>query len=284
MVFYSSEDLYNWKDEGFAVAESEDPANPFHPKNIMDRPHILFNQKTKKYVLWAKTAHEMDFGRCSFSICVGDSLQTMSFVKEIIPHPYRAGDFDLFEYNGKGYVVYENPHTELVVHELTDDYMGVTDRCSTHFQAPCPPFVREAPAVFERNGRLYMLTSGTTGYYPNATEVADITDIHGEWKNLGKICRNDNKNNSFHAQFSDVFRHPTKEDTYIALGDRWLTDLTEDLPNMEDVFYKMCGPSPQPVALAELSDENTSRATYVWLQISFDGDLPYIEWKRSWKL
>ena len=42
---YSSDDLYNWKDEGFAMKESDDVNNPFYPGNIMDRPHIIFNKK-----------------------------------------------------------------------------------------------------------------------------------------------------------------------------------------------------------------------------------------------
>lgn len=93
----------------------------------------------------------------------------MGFSKQKLTTTWSGGsDFFRFEYNGKEYVIYKNPHTELVVHELTDDYT-------------------------------------------------------------------------------------------------------------EDVFYKTCGPSPQPVALSDFSDENTSRATYVWLEIEFDGDLPYIE-------
>ena len=45
---YSSIDLYNWKDEGYVIKESDDPSNPFYPANIMDRPHILYNEKTNK--------------------------------------------------------------------------------------------------------------------------------------------------------------------------------------------------------------------------------------------
>ena len=130
-----------------------------------------------------------------------------------------------------------------------------------------------------------MLTSGTTGYFPNPTEVADITDIHGEWKNLGNACVNDRNNNSFHAQFSSVFQHPTKKDVYIALGDRWLNDLPEDLPDMREAFYKVFGQNSQPVDLSGLTEENTSVATYVWLRIYFDeNDKPYLRWERSWAI
>ena len=277
--------MYNWTDEGFAVLESDDPNNPFYPENIMDRPHIIFNKKTGNFVLWAKTTAKGDFLTCEFSICVGKTLKNMKFIKQIYPTPHMAGDFDLFEFNGKAYVLFENPHKELVIRELSEDYTDVGEKYSTHFQAEGPPFVREAPAVFEKSGRLYMLTSGTTGYYPNKSELADITDIHGEWINLGNPCVGDVKENSFHSQFSSVFRHPHKKDVYIALGDRWLNDLPEDLPDMGELFYKMCKPNPEPVDLFGLSDENTSMANYVWLKIEFDASgKPFIEWKRTWKL
>lgn len=282
---YSSDDLYNWTDEGFCVIESQDINSTFHPTSLMDRPHILYNKKTGYYVLWAKTAKSGDFGQSTFSICRGKSLKNMRFVKEVLPTPYHAGDFDLFEFNGKAYVVYENPHSEMIVQELTEDYQDLTDISSAHLHAQCPPFVREAPAVFEYKNRLFMITSGTTGYYPNASELAEITDIHGEWKVLGNPCKGDVKNNSFHAQFSSVFKHPKKQNTYIALGDRWLVDLPEDLPDMGEVFYNMCGPNPKPQDFSGFSDENTSVATYVWLRINFDENyLPYLVWNRKWSI
>lgn len=284
---YSSTDLYNWTDEGFAVRESDDPANPFHPANIMDRPHILRCPKTGKYVLWAKTARG-GFDHGTFSVCVGDKLTDMKFLREFSPTPHNSGDFDLFEADGKAYVVYENPHCEMICRELTDDYTAVSDNYSSHLSAECPPFVREAPAYFERGGKRYLLTSGTTGYYPNPSKTDEIVSIHGEWKDLGDPCVNDVNRNSFHAQFSSVFRHPFVPDLYIAIGDRWLTDLVVDLPNMEDAFYGMFSPKGNRVLpdkdLPTLTDSNTSEADYVWLPIKFKGDVPYIEWLREWTI
>lgn len=285
---YSSDDLYNWTDEGFAVKESEDKSNPFHPANIMDRPHILFNAKTGRYVLWAKTA-KGDFSNAAFSVCVGEDLRSFRFLREIVPSPHHAGDFDLFEEDGKAYIVYENPHSEMICRELTEDYTGLTENYSSHLAAECPPFVREAPAYFRRGGKSYLLTSGTTGYYPNPSRLAELTAPHGEWKDLGEPCVNDKRRNSFHAQFSSVFRHPFIEDLYIALGDRWLTDLTEDLPDMEEVFYGMFSANGKKLMehgeLATLTDENTSEADYVWLPVRFRADgTPFLEWLREWKL
>ncbi len=281
---YSSTDLYNWQDEGFAVKESDNPENPFYAKNIMDRPHILYNEKTKQYVLWAKTSVGT-FDECNFSVCVGKSLKDMRYIKDVRYKDIAVGDFDMFTIGGKGYIVYEHPHEYMVLHELTDDYQDLSSVYSTHLYLETPPYIREAPAHFERGGRHFLLTSGTSGYFPNETICYDITDLHGEWKDLGTPCVNDVQKNSFHAQYSSVFKHPTIKDLYIALGDRWLTDISIDMPDIEKVMlgiFEREGGIKVP-DLSVYSDENTEEADYVWLPIKFKEDgTPYIAWIGRW--
>lgn len=284
---YSSKDLYNWKDEGCIVKESDDPGNPFHPSRIMDRPHILFNEKTGQYVLYAKTSGK-DFGSCTFSVCVGDSLFSLHYSHDLDLGPFHAGDFDLFLVGEAAYIVFENPHDCMVLARLSEDYLSIVpDSFERHLEKPFPPYVREAPAHFARNGRHYLLTSGTTGYFPNRSRVYDITDLHGHWVDLGDPCIEDRKGNSFHSQFSSVFHDPNHPGLFIALGDRWLIDLVEDLPDMDEAFVEMFDPSREgkkPILYApNLSDENTSLATYVWLPISFDENgIPLIRYRREW--
>ena len=49
---YSSTDLYNWKDEGIALAVSDDPKSPITRGCILERPKVIFNPRTKKFVMW----------------------------------------------------------------------------------------------------------------------------------------------------------------------------------------------------------------------------------------
>ena len=285
---YSSTDLYNWDDEGIIVPESNDEANPLFPTYIVERPHILYNEKNGNYVLWAKTT-KSSYKEARFSICVGDSLHTFKYLHDVDTAPHYAGDFDLFVENGHAYIIFEHPHSEMIIRELNDDYTDFNEKWSSHLRYEYPPLVREAPAHFTHNGKNFILTSGTTGYYPNPTITYDITDLHGEWKELGKTCQNDIKNNSFHAQFSSVFHHPNIPDLYIAIGDRWLTDLVEDLPDMEEMYHDRFSPDGQNKfdwsQIKILSDLNTSEANYLWLPIKFDDSgTPYIEWLRSWMI
>lgn len=49
---YSSNDLYNWKDEGIVLAMHEDTTSLLVKGCILERPKVIYNAKTKKYVMW----------------------------------------------------------------------------------------------------------------------------------------------------------------------------------------------------------------------------------------
>ena len=49
---YSSQDLYTWKYEGLALpAVQDNPAHDLHPSKVVERPKVIFNEKTRKYVM-----------------------------------------------------------------------------------------------------------------------------------------------------------------------------------------------------------------------------------------
>ena len=289
---YSSTDLYNWTDEGVILVEKTDENSPFFVGRVMDRPHILFNEKTGKFVLWAKIGglikDTLGFNEAYFAVATSDSLYGgFTVVNKIDDLP--VGDFDLVQEDGRAYVVFGKPHTEVLCRELTDDYTGVKEAFSSHLPRPFPPFAREAPAYFKRGDRRFLLTSGTTGYFPNRTEVCEISAFHGEWKELGNACEGKGNEISFHAQFSSVFKHPQK-DLYIALGDRWLTDLPPDTPSPDEMFESFFNEAKrrkkgEEYDLSKYTDENTSEGGYVWLPVCFREDgTPYIRFEAEWKI
>ena len=49
---YASTDLYNWKDEGIALTVSEDPNSEIVQGCVIERPKVIYNPKTKKFVMW----------------------------------------------------------------------------------------------------------------------------------------------------------------------------------------------------------------------------------------
>ena len=274
----------------------------------MDRPHILYNEKTKKYVCWLKI---MNADRTqSMTVLAADSiLGPYTKVRENLkPLGMSSGDFDLAKDDqGKAYYYFERVHSELICVELTEDYTDVTGVYSRHFPQPYPPYVREAPAHFERNGRHYLITSGTTGYSPNPSEVAVADDWHGPFTVLGDPHPDDGSHTSYHSQVSSVFKVQGKKDLYIACADRWLPENTErkyeDYARLYEAFFHMTPgnfwflvkkliriglfPTKKNIPIIQkklLPVANTRIADYVWLPIRFEGDMVYIDWKDEWRI
>jgi hypothetical protein len=287
---YRSKDLYNWEDMGLVLPPVlDDLDNPLHPSQCMDRPHILFCAHTRKYVLWMKI---MGKDGIQFqTIATADAVTgPYTVIKRARPLGMSCGDFDLViePSDGKAYYYFERVHSELICADLSDDYTDVSGYYSTHFPRPNPPFVREAPAYFRRGRMHYLFTSGTTGYFPNRSEVACAWSYHGPWSLLGDPHPGDTEHLSYRSQISSVFKHPGKKNLYIALADRWLTDLPAKLPDIGAAFDAGFNPEVADGSLLRALDEltalNTSMADYIWLPVRFDGEMAYLDWQAEWRI
>lgn len=299
---YTSKDLYNWQDEGLIIPpDLMHPDAPLHPSAMMDRPHIIYNQETRQYVCWLKIMEKS--GRQTATVLTADAmLGPYTIVRSgLRPLGMSAGDFDLaVAPDGKAYYYFERVHSETICADLTADYTDVTGYYSTHFPQPHPPFVREATAHFIRGFKHYLITSGTTGYMPNPSQVAIADTWHGPFTVLGNPHVDDDSHTSFHSQIASVFKVPGKKDLYIACADRWVPDRM-DLPYE---FYGQAyacmftGQEERIPALARqfglrqedvdavFSDavRNTSIARYVWLPLRFEGDRVRIDWLDEWRI
>jgi hypothetical protein len=49
---YSSRDLYNWQDAGIPLAVSDDPKSDIARGCVLERPKVIFNPRTQKFVMW----------------------------------------------------------------------------------------------------------------------------------------------------------------------------------------------------------------------------------------
>lgn len=290
---YTSTDLYNWTDRGIIIPPSDDLSNPLHSTYKMDRPHILYCEKTGKYIAWV---HIIDNGQFVVILQADNILGPYTMVKPCYyPLNMGIGDFS-FHYDEtakKQYIFFNRAHYELVCAELTDDYTAVTENYSVHLSGKIPPFTREAPVFTEHNGKKYLFTSGTTGYHPNQTIVHTMDDYHGEYKELCDPFVNDKNKISFNSQISCILK-PNGKDCYIACADRWITDddVAKQAKRVHDYFIANSDefafddspkyPYPMPGKL-QINDADTYKSRYVWLPITFEFDIPKICWKDEWK-
>lgn len=293
--YYSSKDLYNWKDEGFLVeACPDDPEDPMFPEKHIDRPHIIRNADGR-YVMWVKYSG----APACYSIYLADRFTGPYTLvrKDFRPFEKKSGDFDIVkDQDGTPWVFFDADHAGIAAAKLTADCTDVIGELTMHRAGLYPPFVREAPALFERNGKVYMLTSGMTGYLPNPSESAVADGFSGPFTVQGELHVGDETCSSFSSQISKVFKHPKKKDLYIAIADRWVPDYEVSREVYESVTRVVAGkfdpdryhPSQEDIqrlmASPMLGTANTSIANYVWLPIRFEGDRALIDWKDEWRI
>jgi len=183
----------------------------------LERPKVLFNEKTGKYVLWAHYENGKDYkcAACAVATCDtpdGDFVYHGSFN----PFGYMSRDCTLYrEDDGTAYFISAaRDNADLHVYRLTDDYMNT--ECLVHklWQGE----YREAPAVFKRGNKYYMFSSYCTGWAPNQCRYATSDGIEKRWSILRDIC-DDTTYRTQPAFFIKIAG--TKTESYIYVSDRW---------------------------------------------------------------
>lgn len=249
---YSSKNLRDWKFEGLVLKANEDPGHDLHESKVLERPKVVYNARTGKFVMWAHV-ESADYSKAAAGVAVADSpVGPFTYLGSFRPNNAMSRDQTVFvDDDGKAYqFASSEDNATLYINELSDDYLKPTGRFTRNFIGES----REAPAVFKHAGKYYLLTSGCTGWDPNSAQMAVADDIMGPWKLLGDPCRGVDAEKTFYAQSTYVQPVHGVADRYIALFDRW---------NKKDL----------------------QNSRYVWLPIEWSEDgMPTIPWKETVEL
>lgn len=251
VVMYSSEDLVNWKNEGVILAVEEDENSPLRPPLRFERPKIIFNEKTGKFVLWCHYIkypgdHTFGEGGGEAGVAVADKVtgpyKFLGTNRPIDPNGvvrdctlYKDGD-------GTAYFIYDRDETFDVktrcIHivKLSEDYLHPTDE----YKRIGEMYRRESPAVFKRGEYYYMITSDMTGWEANKAKYFRAKSLMGEWEDMGDPYVGDTEENSFFSQTTYAFS-PEGTEKVIHIAERH-------------------------------NRENFERCSYIWLPIDFDRD------------
>ena len=222
---YSSHDMINWKNEGVALSvEKVDRSHDLHTSKVIERPKVIYNAQTRKYVMWMHIDLQ-DYSLARSGVAFSDSpTGPFVYLRSVRPNNSEARDMTLFvEDDGSAFHFYasENNAT-LHVCELTDDYLNHT----THTKRLLTGQNREAPAVFKHGYNYYLISSGCTGWAPNKATYAIAGHPMGDWLQFGNPCVGTDANITFGSQGSFIFQSPSNESQFVFMADRWnKTDL-----------------------------------------------------------
>ena len=217
---YSSKDLLNWKFEGLALkAVPDDPNHDLHPSKVCERPKVIYNKKTKKFVMWIH-AESADYSMAAAGVAVSDRPEgPYEYIGSFRPNETMSRDQTLFvDDDGTAYQFSSSENNQtLHINRLTDDYLRPDGTYVRRFVDKA----REAPAVFKYDGKYYMLSSGCTGWDPNQAELAVADSIMGEWTVLGNPCTGIDADKTFYGQSTYVIPVNAKKGQFIACFDMW---------------------------------------------------------------
>lgn len=121
---YSSTDLVNWKFEGNVLpAVKDDPTHDLHTSKVLERPKVIYNKKTKKFVMWAHV-ESADYSKACAGVAVSDSpTGPFKYQGSFRPNGAMARDQTVFvDDDGRAYQFYSSENNQtLYISELTND-------------------------------------------------------------------------------------------------------------------------------------------------------------------
>ena len=215
---YSSKDLLNWKYEGLVLQpEISDTQSDLHPSKVLERPKVIYNDKTKKFVMWLHVDSD-DYNKAAAGVAVSDSpTGVFTYLGSMHPNGQISRDMTLFkDDDGKAYHIYSSEENlTLQIAELTDDYQGHSGKYVRLF----PGGHNEAPAIFKKDGTYWMITSGCTGWAPNAARLFSAPFIWGPWTQHPNPCRGEGSDKTFGGQSTYVLQLPGNR--YLFMADIW---------------------------------------------------------------
>lgn len=188
--------------------------SPSAGKVNIERPKVLYCEKTGQFVMWAHYENGENYLAASACIATSDKPDG-EFVYRGSFRPYgnMSRDCTLFlDDNGDAYFLSASrDNADMKVYRLAEDYMNVDEEVRTLFQGE----YREAPAVFKREGKYVMLSSFCTGWAPNQGKFSISDRMDGRWSLLADF----GDETTFRSQPAFVLE--PGDGRYIYVGDRW---------------------------------------------------------------
>jgi len=278
---YSAKDLTGpWHFEGEVFTQTSIVEHNAEGPWIIQRPKVLFNERTKKFVMWfhldqPKVKRE-ELGRAlngyvfrRVGVATADSPRgPFEFHHSFRPNGWPSLDLNLYQdVDGQAYLIRDCAHQFVGITRLSKDYLETDGDIISKLE------VCEGMAMFRLpNGTYYLLTSHLTSWEPNAMvawRTTGTTLDGAQWIKLGNPTRSDTSFNSqptFVIQYSPIWENREAGDTtnpfLIYMGDNWVR----------------CGAN-------ETGLDRLQSACYVWLPIHIpNAKHPelLIDYRKAW--
>ena len=264
---YRSKDLYAWTKLSRAVTPTgtkTDENRDIASGRTLERPKVIYNEKTKKWVMWIHWENGNDYGQAKVAVCTADKVEgPYTMVDVFRPNGCDSRDQTLFlDKDGQAYHIYStNMNSNTNCERLSEDFLTPLEDYVVQLKGRR----YEAAALFGVGDIYYGLFSGCTGWDPNPGRYMWTYDLMNEtWQAPADFrasdgstginyCIDSGKLTSYQSQSNFVFPVPGKDKCFIYMGDRW-------------------------------NSSNVQSSKHVWLPLSVRSGYPTVRWYDEWNL
>lgn len=219
---YSSDDLVHWTRQSDAL--SRQASGDLAAGRIVERPKVLYNSSTGRYVMWLHIDNTSYLDRRAGVATSTTPCGPYTYLGSTSPLGHQSRDLGLFkDDDGTAYLMHDDPAGSLRIDRLSADY--------TTAQTAVASFPEiEAPAIAKVGGRYFLLGSHLTGWGTNDNVYATATSIGGPWSGFTNVAPAGTR--TYDSQTSFLLPVTGSAGTsYVYIGDRWNSgDLNSSLP------------------------------------------------------
>lgn len=222
---YRSKDLFTWEFRNHIITTDSQTseirirtkiqlAQEDGGKVNLERPKVLFNERTSQFVLWVHFENGQDYNDAACAIATCDTPDgDFVYHGHFNPYGYMSRDCTLFQdEDGTAYFISAaRDNADLHLYRLQDDYMNVEKMAAQVWQGE----YREAPAVIKKDGLYYMCSSFCTGWAPNQGKFGTAPSMEGPWS----VLENFGDDTTYASQPAFILK--TQEGQLLYYGDRW---------------------------------------------------------------
>ena len=297
---YSSKDLLNWKNEGLALRVINDTASLLQPGCVIERPKVIFNKKTGKFVMWFH--HELKgqgYRAAMTGVAISDNITgPYKYIRSLRPN---AGTWPVnFTNEQKNYSVRESD-----LKSWSDEWIkAVKEGLFVRRDFAVGQMARDMTLFVDMDGKAWHIHSAEENMTLHFSELTDdYLDFTGTyyrvlpgesneapalffakgkyfmftsgttgWKpNPGRLAASDKLTGEWKAMGNPC--RGTEDENKITFG----SQSTFILPlNVKKNIFIFMGDRWTPQNLAD--------SRHIWLPIEWENDLPVIKWYKEWDI
>lgn len=295
---YSSKDLYHWKNEGIVLKVQEDPKSQITKGCVIERPKVIYNKKTGKYLMWFHLElKDQGYDAAKAAVAISDNPKgPFEFKKSYRPNK----GFWPMNFDDK----YKSASSdETTLKPWTPEWLAaVKNGMFVRRDINKGQMSRDMTVYIDDNDKAYLIHSSEDNLTLHISELTeDYLDFTDKWIRVSPAGHNEaptlfKKAGIYYMITSGctgwdpnearLFQSKSIWGPWKSLGNPCIGKEAELTFRSQSTYvFPVAGKKDQFIFMGDRwKPDNPIEGSYVWLPIKFDKQKPVLNWLEKWNL